>query len=85
MEVIHTSDFEKSLKILPKRTKDFYDVQEKRFRENFRDSRLHTKKLQGLDSVFSFRISREYRALFYFSSENVAIFFSIGHRKDIYR
>jgi mRNA-degrading endonuclease RelE of RelBE toxin-antitoxin system len=85
MEVIHTPDFEKGLKVLPKRTKDFCIAQEKRFKENFRDSRLHMKKLQGLDSVFSFRINREYRVLFYFSAENIAVFFAVGHRKDIYR
>jgi len=85
MDVIRTTDFEKQLKSLPKKALGLYQTQEKRFRENTRDPRLHLKKLEGMDGVFSFRITRVYRALLYFKTPGSAVFFSIGHRKDIYR
>jgi mRNA-degrading endonuclease RelE of RelBE toxin-antitoxin system len=46
--------------------------------------RLHIKRIKELPGVFSFRITRRYRVLFYFRNGE-AIFFKIGHRKEIYR
>ncbi|KKS94437.1 MAG: hypothetical protein UV70_C0001G0051 [Parcubacteria group bacterium GW2011_GWA2_43_13] len=35
--------------------------------------------------AFSFRITREYRVIFVFIESGVALFVTIGHRKDVYR
>ena len=85
MEIFQTADFTKQLRKFPKDSLRLYMVQEKRFRENLRDPRLHMKKLQGLDGVYSFRVPRLYRVLFYFQSSDAVVFFAIGHRKDVYR
>lgn len=85
MEIQETADFAKQRKKLPKETERLYVVQKKRFLLNLRDPRLHMKKLQGLDGVYSFRVTRLYRVLFYFQSSEAVIFFVIGHRKDAYR
>ena len=85
MKIIQTDDCKKSLTKLPFSVQKAFGSQENRFIENHRDSRLHIKKLHGLDGVFSFRITREYRALFYFHDKEVIVFFAVGHRKDVYR
>lgn len=47
---------------------------------------LHTKSLSGeLSGVYSFRITRDLRALFKFLSPDEIILINIGNRKDIYR
>lgn len=84
MSIIKLPDFSKAFKKLPKGVQDLYHLQEKRFLVNPRDSRLHIKKLKGFDGVFSFRITRQYRVLFYFTNHSTAVFVNIGHRKDIY-
>lgn len=66
MTIIRTEDFERSFRSLPEAYQRLYTKQENRFQENRRDSRLHIKKVRGLSDVFSFRITRNYRALFYF-------------------
>lgn len=51
-----------------------------------RDPRLHVKKLRPpYDDALSFRITRNYRALFYFSANDRIVVFDIDHRKDAYR
>ena len=50
------------------------------------DVRLHTKHLSGsLQGLFSFRIGRDYRALFRFEDATVIFLARVGSRKDIYR
>ncbi len=83
--IIKTSDFNKAYKNLQASIRKLYLVQEKRLEINLRDSRLHIKKLKNFDGVFSFRITRRYRVLFYFQNLNTVIFFDIDHRKDIYK
>jgi mRNA-degrading endonuclease RelE of RelBE toxin-antitoxin system len=83
MNILKTKDFEKGLKELPLKIKKLFQKQENIFRENWLDHRLHTKRIKELSGVYSFRITRQYRALFYFRN-NEAIFFTIGHRKDVY-
>lgn len=85
MNVIKTSDFQQALSKLPKSIQRLFVKQEKRFLENYRDSRLHIKKVQSLQYAMSFRITRKYRVFFYFQNSETAIFFEIDHRKDIYR
>ena len=83
MVILKTEDFIKEFERLPTKIKRLYCKQESIFKTNWLDSRLHAKRLKELKGVYSFRITRRYRVLFYFRGEEV-IFFSIGHRKDIY-
>lgn len=85
MTIIRTADFKRIFGRLPKDIQRLYAVQEKRFRENCRDPRLHIKKVSSLARALSFRITRRYRVFFYFQNPDTAIFFDIDHRKDVYR
>jgi mRNA-degrading endonuclease RelE of RelBE toxin-antitoxin system len=85
MEIIRTAEFEKLLKKLPKEIQRLYVTQERRFRFDWSDPRLHIKRVKELSRVFSFRITRRYRALFYFCNPHTAVFFEIDHRKETYR
>lgn len=84
MEVVRTTEFQRSLQKLPPDAQKIYETQERRFRENWRDPRLHLKKVQGLKDALSFRVTRRYRVLFYLHSQESAVFFEIDHRKDVY-
>lgn len=84
MTIIHTDDFLKYSKKLPKEVLRFLNIQEERFKQNWHDSRLHTKRVRSLKNAFSLRITRRYRVFFYFQNQETAIFFDIDHRKDIY-
>ncbi len=79
-----SKDFTKELEKLPLKIKKLYHKQETIFKQNWLDPRLHVKRNRELKAVYSFRITRRYRTFFYFR-DNEAIFFAIGHRKDIYR
>ena len=82
--VIHkTDDFVQDLLRLPKPIQQLLQKQERIFRDNWLDPRWHTKRVKELPGVYSVRITRRYRALFYWKGQE-AIFFSMGHRKDIY-
>ena len=83
MKIIETDGFQKNLEQLPKNLITVYRKQKKIFSLNWRDSRLHTKKLKGSED-YSFRITRNYRVIFYFYEDETVVFASIGHRKDIY-
>lgn len=85
MQIIYTDDFKRSLNKLPKQIHRLLKIQEECFKNNWRDSRLHIKKVRSLDYAFSLRITRRYRAFFYFQDSETAVFFDIDHRKDIYR
>lgn len=61
-----------------------FKIQKKRFQENWRDPRLHVKKVRELEDAFSFRVTRRYRVLFYFQNQDTAVFFDVDHRKDVY-
>jgi mRNA-degrading endonuclease RelE of RelBE toxin-antitoxin system len=55
-------------------------------RDNPYDPRLHTKKLgPPLEGQFSFRITRDWRAIFRFSAPTDIFIMRVKHRKDIYR
>jgi mRNA-degrading endonuclease RelE of RelBE toxin-antitoxin system len=85
MNVILTPRAEKDLAALSSDIVALFLSQQSLFRQDLRDPRLHTKKLVSLPAVFSFRITREYRALFRFVNASTAVIFAIGHLKDIYR
>ena len=85
MNLVYTDEFRKQFGKLPVRIQTQYREQEQLFRTSSRDARLHLKKLKGYPTIFSFRITRAYRALFSFTETDTAIMLTIGHRKDIYR
>lgn len=85
MEIVRTQDYERMRRRLPTGRQRLCTTQEARFMKNPKDALLHIKKLKGMEGVFSIRVSREYRILFYLHTEDVAVFFALGHRKDVYR
>lgn len=86
MAVIRLDSFERSIKSLPPDIQERVEEQIVFLKSDLRDPRLHIKKLRKpLDGVYSFRITRNYRALFYFDKENNIIIFDADNRKDIYR
>ncbi len=84
MKIFWTNEFNKNLKLLPTKTRRLYKKQENIFFVNWKDPRLHTKKLKGVNQIFSFRITRKYRVLFKITDKSSILFVSIGHRKNIY-
>ncbi len=83
MRIRKTNDFVDELKRLPSEISRLFKKQENIFSINWLDARLHIKRLKEFSGVYSFRITRRYRVLFYFQGDE-AILFAIGHRKDIY-
>lgn len=84
MTIIYAEEFWKQFQKLPHEIKKLYRLQESLFRKNWRDPRLHIKKLTDHPFPFSFRITRRYRVLFTFVETETALFATIGHRKDSY-
>jgi mRNA-degrading endonuclease RelE of RelBE toxin-antitoxin system len=84
MRIIGTDDFKREFKKLPADAAKLYKKQEKVFEKNWLDPRLHLKRIKEFLGVYSFRVMRRYQELLYFG-KNEAIFFSVGHRKDIYK
>lgn len=58
MRIIYAAEFRKQFRKLPQDIQRLYRRQELIFRENWRDPRLHTKKLTDHPFPFSFRITR---------------------------
>ena len=84
MNIIYAEEFWKQFHKLPPEIQRLYRKQEILFKKDWRDSRLHTKKLVDHPFPFSFRITRRYRVLFMFVDKDTVLFGSIGHRKDAY-
>lgn len=85
MNVAFTKEFVKMLGKLPQDIRGLYLKQEEIFKNDWRDPRLHLKKLGSKPITFSFRITRAYRAFFYFRAFDAVILYAVGHRKDIHR
>jgi len=85
MKIVYAEEFLKQFKKLPADIQQKFHHQEIIFRSNWRDPRLHIKKLKGESATFSFRITRLYRVLFIFVESETALLATIGHRKDVYR
>lgn len=84
MTIQYAAEFRKRFKKLPAEIQEAFQAQEEIFKVNWRDPRLHTKKLKGEPVAFSFRITRRYRVLFVFVGSEAAVFITIGHRKEVY-
>ena len=85
MKIYYSSDFQKEYKRLPLSIQRIYQRQESLLCSNWRDPRLHIKKLKEHAMTFSFRITRRYRVLFMFINNDTALFSTIDHRKDAYK
>lgn len=85
MKVLYTHEFKKRFAKLPPNIKTLFSKQERIFKKNWKDSHLHLKKLSDHPLPFSFRITRGYRVLFVFTEQDVTLFTTIGHRKEIHR
>lgn len=85
MKIVYAQEFQKQLKKLPVDIQAIYHRQENIFRANWRDPRLHIKKLIEQPFPFSFHITRNYRVLFAFVEADMVLFATIGNRKDVYR
>ena len=84
-EVTFTRTFVRHFKSLPHSVQTKLDTLVGILAVDFRDSRLHTKKLNLDRDWYSFRVGREYRVLFYFRDGNTIELLDVKHRKDIYK
>lgn len=85
MKIVFAEEFRRQFQKLPQDIQKLYHKQEKIFRQDWRDARLHIKKLTDHPFPFSFRITRRYRVLFAFIYLDTALFATVGHRRDSYR
>lgn len=85
MRVQYAAEFQKQLDKLSSGIRLQFLKQDGLFRTNWRDPRLHVKKLKEYKLTFSFRVTRQYRVLFIFVSPSEVLFATIAHRKDSYR
>ena len=80
------SDFLKQVKRLPMAQQRKLSRLLLILQTNIYDSRLQTKKLgPPLEGQFSFRITRDWRIIFRFLSDDAIFLTRVKHRKDIYR
>lgn len=84
--VYYSDHFKKQAKKLTEKQQDKLARLVVLLKENPFNSRLKTKPLTGkFIGIYSFRIERNFRALFKFLSQSEILLFNVGHRKDIYR
>ncbi|HEY4517177.1 MAG TPA: type II toxin-antitoxin system RelE/ParE family toxin [Candidatus Paceibacterota bacterium] len=84
-KVISTDDYHRAVQGFPQHVRVLAKRQIDLLAANWRDSRLHVKKLRERRSIYSFRITRNYRAFFYFDTQDSIIVFDADDRKDAYR
>lgn len=85
MKVLLSKKFKKNAEDLPPEIQSKIDKQLRLLSQDIRHPKLHTKKLKGDDNFYSVRVTRQYRILFTFYSEEAWYVLDVGHRKDIYR
>jgi addiction module RelE/StbE family toxin len=86
VEIIYAQSFIRDAQRLPRDAQERLQEQVERFRANPLDPRLHAKALHGrLEGYSSFRITRNYRALYRWSGQAVYILLAVDDRKDVYR
>jgi mRNA-degrading endonuclease RelE of RelBE toxin-antitoxin system len=85
MLCVVSAECKKMLAKVPVSTSKLFNEHVELLASDTRDHRLHVKKLKGEDDVYSFRVTRAYRALFFFQDSKTIIVFALGHRKDIYK
>ena len=86
LEVVFHPQFRRSARGLPELQQHKLAVLIERLRDDPYDSLLHTKRLSApLVGLFSFRITRDWRALFRFIDERTVQLTQVAHRSDVYR
>ena len=85
MEVVRTKAFEKAFIKLPQHIQRSCGELLLLLSLNRTDPRLHTKQVKEVSGVYSFRVTRGYRGLFYINNASQIVVFTIEHRKDVYR
>ncbi|MEK7624560.1 MAG: hypothetical protein AAB404_02495 [Patescibacteria group bacterium] len=85
MIIRETDDFLKESKELPLEIRKLFQKQKSLFNKNWLDIRLHTKRIKEMPGVFLLESPAVTERFFYFRNVDEAVFFSIGHRKDIYQ
>jgi len=86
LEVIFHPQFQRNARKLPEMQQRKLVAFIERLRKNPYDPLLHTKRLSApLVGLFSFRITRDWRALFRFVDERTIQLTQVAHRNDIYR
>jgi len=85
-QIAYTVKFLKSAKRLPRQTKQKLAQKLEVLGLDPFNLLLHTKILSGtLSGFYSFRITRDWRVIFYFSANKQIKIIEVAHRKDIYR
>jgi mRNA-degrading endonuclease RelE of RelBE toxin-antitoxin system len=84
-KIIRSDAFLKEYAKLPEKIQALCDGQINRLTENTLSPQLQSKKLQGHPGVYSFRVTRRYRTLFFINKSQEVVLFTIAHRKDVYR
>ena len=85
MTISYAKEFLRMLERLPADIHRLFLRQQDILKTDWRDPRLHLKQMKGRPITFSFRITRAYRAFFYFSAPDAVTLYAVGHRKDIQR
>ena len=85
MNIAYAPQFPKMLERLPHGIQRLFLKQQGILKVDWRDPRLHLKQMRGKPITFSFRITRSYRAFFYFRSSDEVTLYAVGHRKEIQR
>ncbi|MBI5135514.1 hypothetical protein HZA86_04770 [Candidatus Uhrbacteria bacterium] len=86
MTIEYSSNFVRSFRRLLIDIQRLAIEQERIFRLNPIDSRLHAKPLRGrLKGLWSFRVTRRYRVLYAWKAKNSALFYEIEHRRFVYQ
>lgn len=86
MRVYYSNHFQKQVKKLTEKQQDKLAELVALLKENSSNPKLKAKSLSGeLIGIHSFRLERNFRALFKFTSPTEIILCDVGHRKDIYR
>lgn len=86
MQIVYDKGFLKGIKILPKNIQEKLAYLLELLQKNPFAPLLHTKRLSGeLAGMFSFRITRDWRVIFYFQDPEIIQLLKVAHRKDIYR
>lgn len=86
IEISVTDEFRRRYQELPVVIKNKAVRKESIFRQNPFHASLQTEKLSPKQrEVWSFRIDREYRIVFRFTSSNNILFLTCGHHHFVYR
>ncbi|OHA26540.1 MAG: hypothetical protein A3C06_03115 [Candidatus Taylorbacteria bacterium RIFCSPHIGHO2_02_FULL_46_13] len=86
MKILLDIRFIEDTQKLPKRTQEKLARLLRVLGQDPFSSLLHSKRLRGdLVGFLSFRITQEWRVIFYFQDTDTIQVVKIGHRKDIYK